>query len=92
MPEKIWVEPISGQQVTHTPSQWGLWHPGRDGLRNETEYIRGDLIESQQARIKQLEAKITAMVEWLEKNQPDVFARGLWDAINDAEQALKGEK
>ena len=28
-----------------------------------------------------LEAKIVAMVGWLEGNQPDVFRRGLWDAI-----------
>ena len=29
-----------------------------------------------------MEDKITRIVEWLEKNQPDVFKRGLWDAIN----------
>lgn len=27
------------------------------------------------------EQKIAAMVAWLEVNQPDVFRRGLWDAI-----------
>lgn len=26
--------------------------------------------------------KLTAIVRWLETNQPDVFRRGLWDAIN----------
>lgn len=30
------------------------------------------------------EATLTAMVKWLEDNQPDVFARGIWDAINAA--------
>ena len=27
------------------------------------------------------ERTIAAMTAWLEKNQPDVFSRGLWDAI-----------
>ena len=26
-------------------------------------------------------ATLTAMTKWLEENQPDVFRRGLWDAI-----------
>lgn len=26
-------------------------------------------------------AKLTAIVDWLKKNQPDVFKRGLWDVI-----------
>jgi len=30
------------------------------------------------------ENTIRAMVQWLEANQPDVFRRGLWDAINAA--------
>lgn len=30
------------------------------------------------------ESKLAAMTRWLEANQPDVFKRGLWDAINDA--------
>ena len=36
-----------------------------------------------------LEAKLTAIVHWLEKNQPDVFSRGLWDAIIEAETDYK---
>ena len=39
--------------------------------------------------ITELEAKIEAMVVWLEANQPDVFKRGIWDAIGDT---LKGSK
>jgi hypothetical protein len=31
---------------------------------------------------KQLEGKLTAVTRWLEANQPDVFKRGLWDAID----------
>ena len=33
-----------------------------------------------------LEAKLTAIIKWLEMNQPDVFRRGLWEAL----QAGKG--
>jgi hypothetical protein len=38
-----------------------------------------DALEGAGARIKELEAGITGIVQWLEANQPDVFARGLWD-------------
>ena len=39
-------------------------------------------------RIRELEAehakaelRIKAIIEWLEKNQPNVFSRGIWDAV-----------
>ena len=35
-----------------------------------------------------LSAKLTAIVEWLDKNQPDVWQRGLWEAIQDAEKEV----
>jgi hypothetical protein len=31
-----------------------------------------------------LEQKLTVIVKWLEQNQPGVFKRGLWDAIEKA--------
>lgn len=34
---------------------------------------------------KELEWKLSAIVRWLEANQPDVFTRGLWGAIAEAE-------
>ena len=34
-----------------------------------------------------LSDKLRAMTKWLEKNQPDVFRRGLWEAINSAEKS-----
>ena len=34
----------------------------------------------------ELASRLTAIVRWLEANQPDVFRRGLWDAINAATQ------
>lgn len=35
-------------------------------------------------RLKICERRLRAMTEWLEANQPDVFSRGLWDALNAA--------
>ena len=35
-------------------------------------------------RFERDEKTIRAMVKWLEENQPDVFKRGMWDAINSA--------
>ena len=35
-------------------------------------------------RFERDEKTIRAMVAWLEANQPDVFKRGMWDAINAA--------
>lgn len=32
-------------------------------------------------RVAELEGKVTAIVGWLEREQPDVFRRGLWDAL-----------
>jgi hypothetical protein len=40
---------------------------------------------SEGAREPLLEAKLRAIVRWLEANQEDVFRRGLWDAIYEAE-------
>lgn len=31
-----------------------------------------------------IEARVRAIVTWLDANQPDVWRRGLWDAINAA--------
>jgi hypothetical protein len=41
-------------------------------------------------RIEALERKLKAITEWLEKNQPDVFRRGIWDANHDV--ANTGDK
>ena len=38
-----------------------------------------------------LSDKLKAMTKWLEKNQPDVFRRGLWDAINASTSAKEGK-
>ena len=35
------------------------------------------------------ERVLTAMTKWLEKNQPDVWRRGIWDDIYAARAALK---
>lgn len=36
------------------------------------------------ARLRRCERRLAAMTRWLEVNQPDVFSRGLWDAIHEA--------
>ena len=36
------------------------------------------------ARLLLCERRLAAVTRWLEANQPDVFSRGLWDAINEA--------
>ena len=41
-----------------------------------------DAVAAERERCAKLEAKLSAIVKWLEKNQEDVFRRGLWDAIN----------
>jgi hypothetical protein len=33
------------------------------------------------------DAKLAAMTKWLEENQPDVFRRGLWDALEGGKQS-----
>lgn len=41
------------------------------------------------ARIRELETLIIAMAQWLQENQPDVWRRGLWDALREAKEADK---
>lgn len=36
------------------------------------------------ARLLLCERRLAAVTRWLEANQPDVFSRGLWDAIYEA--------
>lgn len=38
--------------------------------------------EAEIARLRLCERRLAAMTKWLEAEQPDVFSRGLWDAIN----------
>ena len=39
----------------------------------------------------ELASKLTVIAKWLEQNQPDVFFRGIWDAINCAEALEKNK-
>jgi Lar family restriction alleviation protein len=34
--------------------------------------------------------RLAAVVRWLEENQPDVFRRGLWDAVNESDATGNG--
>jgi hypothetical protein len=51
-------------------------------MRSEADWIemRDWAIDLQKQR-DALSDKLKAMTRWLEKNQPDVFRRGLWDAV-----------
>jgi len=46
--------------------------------------------EDKRARVAELEGKVTAIVGWLEREQPDVFRRGLWDALREVQSAGTG--
>ena len=64
-----------------------------EAMREDVATIREALVAAQEAlvtatedekelaRLRGCEAKLKAMTEWLEANQPDVFRRGLWDAL-----------
>ena len=39
----------------------------------------------------QRNAIIKAIIDWLDINQPDVFTRGIWDAINSAMEIKETE-
>ena len=54
---------------------------------NEANKISDELLsrlstgEAAVKKVAELENKLTSIVRWLEKNQSDVFSRGLWDAM-----------
>ena len=54
---------------------------------NEANKISDELLsrlaagEEAVKKVAELENKLTSIVRWLEKNQSDVFSRGLWDAM-----------
>ena len=39
--------------------------------------------QEREAAYAEYKRKLEAIVMWLERNEPSVFARGLWDAINE---------
>jgi len=53
-------------------------------LKQERDAAASEYTTALLERVKELERTTKAIVGWLEKNQPDVFQRGLWDAIEDA--------
>ena len=42
--------------------------------------------QAAEARAEECEMIITAMTQWLDQQQPDVFRRGLWDAIAEGKK------
>ena len=49
-------------------------------MEQSGEYF-GELVETAIVSLRTAENTIASIIEWLETNQPDVFRRGLWDAI-----------
>ena len=47
---------------------------------------RAEAVLNKEKRIKELEWKLANMVRWLDAHQPDVWKRGLWDAIETGEK------
>jgi hypothetical protein len=46
-----------------------------------------DALADEIERLRTVERRTKAIVGWLEVMQPDVFKRGLWDAISTADEA-----
>lgn len=51
----------------------------------------GETVVKMRAENAGHERVLTAMTKWLEKNQPDVWRRGIWDDIYAARAALGQE-
>lgn len=77
-----WMEPHEGHVVTAAAKQ-------ESWARN---VFTIPLYTTPPAPVAVIEARLSAIVRWLEKNQPDVFKRGLWDAINSAEAGKASER
>ena len=44
-------------------------------------------LSAARAAVETVNRRATAIVQWLQVNQRDVFKRGLWDALNGADRA-----
>ena len=57
----------------------------RDELKRELAAAQ-ERAQAAEARVEECERIITAMTQWLDQQQPDVFRRGLWDAIAEGKK------
>lgn len=55
----------------------------RDQYHAELDGTRAELAQARAER-DALRAKLRAIVEWLERNRPEVWREGMWDAIRAA--------
>jgi preprotein translocase subunit SecD len=53
-------------------------------LKQERDSAASEYTTALRERVNELERTTKAIIGWLEQNQPSVFQRGLWDAIEDA--------
>lgn len=57
-----------------TQARWMVWTAG----------AAAEIGHSELERLRLCERRLAAVVQWLEANQPDVFRRGFWEAVNSA--------
>ena len=50
-------------------------------MQSHPEFTWPEALLDKEKRIKELEWKLANMVRWLDAHQPDVWKRGLWDAL-----------
>ena len=55
-------------------------------MQSHPEFTWPEALLDKEKRIKELEWKLANMVRWLDAHQPDVWKRGLWDAIETGEK------
>ena len=71
-----------------TPWRYDEASHARSLADTEGEYawLRDPSVPPIATELLALRKRVGALVHWLENNQPDVFRRGLWDAVNSAPQ------
>jgi hypothetical protein len=68
-------------------ASYALLMKEKDDLKRELAHSSSAVMVSLEralnddAEITELKLKLASVVMWLEANQPDVFRRGLWDAV-----------
>ena len=51
------------------------------------DWLRASELKSENDRLRVCEQRLADVVRWLEANQPDVFRRGIWDALTPNNQS-----
>jgi hypothetical protein len=71
-----------------TKDCWDKWRSDLDeigGWDHALVSVPAEAVREMIVAGEALRARVAAIIGWLEREQPDVFRRGLWEAINEAE-------